>query len=79
MLKLVINTISKELVRRKEVQFLEEQKRRKLAYAEEQKNSAIAAYRNEKHMIGKTYMQKYDTAIFESMELQDKINNLTKE
>ena len=56
MLKLVIKTVRKELVKRKEVSYLEEQKRRKWREADELKEKAIEAYRNEKHMIGKTYM-----------------------
>lgn len=79
MLKLVIKTIGTELARRKEVSYLEEQKRRKWREADELKEKAIEAYRNEKHMIGKTYMQKWDAAVDEILAINKKIRDLNKE
>lgn len=79
MLKLVIKTVRKELVKRKEVSYLEEQKRRKWREADELKEKAIEAYRNEKYMIGKTYMQKWDAALDEIIELNKQIRDLNKE
>ena len=79
MLKLVIKTIGTELARRKEVSYLEEQKRRKWREADELKEKAIEAYRNEKHAIGKMYMQKWDAAVDEILALNEKIKDLNKE
>lgn len=79
MLKLVIKTIGTELARRKEVSYLEEQKRRKWREADELKEKAIEAYRNEKHAIGKMYMQKWDTAVDEILAINEKIRDLNKE
>ena len=79
MLKLIVKTIGGELERRKEVRFLEDRRRRIWKEADIAKDKAIEAYRNEKYMIGKTYMKTHDRAISEVLELQDKINNLTKE
>ena len=79
MLKLVIKTVRKELVKRKEVSYLEEQKRRKWREADELKEKAIEAYRNEKHAIGKMYMKKWDAAVDEILALNKKIRDLNKE
>ena len=79
MLKLVIKTIGTELARRKEVSYLEEQKRRKWREADELKEKAIEAYRNEKHAIGKMYMLKWDAAVDEILALNKKIRDLNKE
>ena len=79
MLKLVIKTVRKELVKRKEVSYLEEQKRRKWREADELKEKAIEAYRNEKYAIGKMYMQKWDTAVDEILALNKQIRDLNKE
>ena len=79
MLKLVINTISKELGRRKEVNYLSEQRRRLWRHADEQKEKAIEAHRNEKHAVGKMYMTNYDKTLDEILKLQDEIDRLSKE
>ena len=79
MLKLVIKTVRKELVKRKEVSYLEEQKRRKWREADELKEKAIKAYRNENHAIGKMYMQKWDAALDEIIEINKQIRDLNKE
>ena len=79
MLKLIVKTIGGELERRKEVRFLEDRRRRLWREADIAKDKAIEAYRNEKYMIGKTYMKTHDRVISEVLELEDKINNLTKE
>ena len=75
----MIKTIGTELARRKEVSYLEEQKRRKWREADELKEKAIEAYRNEKHMIGKTYMRQWDTAVDEILAINEKIRDLNKE
>lgn len=79
MLNLVIETVSKELARRKEVRYLEERRRRLWRKADEQKEKAIEAFRNEKHMVGKTYMQRYDTTLSEILEIQAEIDKMSKE
>ena len=79
MLKKIVKLIEKELETKREVRYLEQQLRWKYREASEHKEKAIEAYRNEKYMIGKTHMKTHDRAISEVLELQDKINNLTKE
>ena len=79
MLKLVIKTVRTELARRKEVSYLEEQGRRKWREADELREKAIEAYRNEKHAIGKMYMQKWDAAVDEILALNKQIRDLNKE
>ena len=79
MLKLVIRTIGTELARRKEVSYLEEQKRRKWREADELKEKAIEAYRDGKHPIGNRYMQKWDAAGVEIRALNKQIRDLNKE
>ena len=79
MLKLVIKTVRKELVKRKEVSYLEEQKRRKWREADELKEKAIEAFRNEKPAIGKAYMRQWDTAVDEICAIDKKIRDLNKE
>ena len=79
MLKLVIKTIGTELARRKEVSYLEEQKRRKWREADELKEKAIEAFRNEKPAIGKAYMRQWDTAVGEIRAINKKIRDLNKE
>ena len=79
MLKLVIKTVRKELVKRKEVSYLEEQKRRKWREADELKEKAIEAFRNEKQAIGKAYMRQWDTAVDEICAIDKKIRDLNKE
>ena len=79
MLKLVIKTIGTELARRKEVSYLEEQKRRKWREADELKEKAIEVFRNEKPAIGKAYMRQWDTAVDEIRAIDKKIRDLNKE
>ena len=79
MLKLVIKTIGTELARRKEVSYLEEQKRRKWREADELKEKAIEAFRNEKPAIGKAYMYKWNAAVDEICAIDKKIRDLNKE
>ena len=79
MLKLVIKTVRKELVKRKEVSYLEEQKRRKWREADELKEKAIEAFRNEKPAIGKAYMRQWDTVVDEIRAIDKKIRDLNKE
>ena len=79
MLKLVIKTVRKELVKRKEVSYLEEQKRRKWREADELKEKAIEAFRNEKPAIGKAYMRQWDTAVGEIRGIDRQIRDLNKE
>ena len=79
MLKLVIKTVRKELVKRKEVSYLEEQKRRKWREADEIKEKAIEAYRNGKPAIGNRYMHIWDAAVAEISALNKQIRDLNKE
>ena len=79
MLKKIVKLIEKELENKREVKYLEQQLRWKYREASERKEKAIEAFRNDKHLVGKLYMTQYDTTHNEIDELQDKINNLTKE
>ena len=79
MLRKIVKLIEKELETKREVRYLEQQLRWKYREAAEHKEKAIEAFRKDKHMVGKSYMTKYDTTNNEIDELHKKINNLTKE
>ena len=79
MLRKIVKLIEKELETKREVRYLEQQLRWKYREASEHKEKAIEAFRKNKHLVGKSYMTRYDTTYNEIDELHKKIDNFNKE